>query len=133
MDRLADLRLERRVSGPAEDEDDSERGEGEEEDDHRRGRQRGRRRGSVTSRSRSTACPERRRGLAHARVESGPEGADDPDDDGDVEERVRDEDRRPALPEPVGEDGEEGERDDHRGQDERHQQTSARTSPLPGR
>ncbi len=55
-----------------------------------------------------------------ARIEVRPERPDDAHDDGDVEERVRDQDRRPPALDAVGEDREERERDDDRRQHERH-------------
>ena len=62
---------------------------------------------------------ERRRRLGHARIEIRPERPDDPHDDGDVEERVRDQDRNPPALDAVGEDREERERHDHRREHER--------------
>ena len=95
---VVDLRLEGRVLGAAEDQDDAERGEARTGTRSRpRTPSAGASSGSVTSRRlRNGARAERRGSLGDARVEAGPDGADDADDDRDVEEDVRDEDRRPA-------------------------------------
>ena len=53
-------------------------------------------------------------------VEVRPERPDDADDDRDVEEGMRDEDRRPSSLERLGQDCEERERDDDRRQHEGH-------------
>ncbi len=120
-DRLVvDLGFERRVPRPTEDQDDPERREREEEDDRGRGCERG-----SEERHRDLAEPrerrrtERRRGFGHSGIEARPERADDPNDDRDVEERVRHEDRRPSSFDPVRQDREERERDDDRRKNER--------------
>ena len=77
------------------------------------------------------AAPSVGAASAHARIEVRPERPDDAHHDRDVEEHVRDEDRRPPAVEPVGQEREEGERDDDGRQHERHHDDRARTSPRP--
>ena len=120
-DRLVvDLGLDRRVPRAAEDEDDAERGEREEEDDRCGGGERGceQRRGDLAEPGGRTGA-ERRRRLGHARIQVRPVRPHDPHHDGDVEERVGDQDRNPPALDAVGEDREERERHDHRREHER--------------
>ncbi len=69
--------------------------------------------------SRSGRRAERRGRLVDPWVEARPERAHDPNDDRDVEEGVRDQDRRPAAVDRRGEDREEGKRHDDRREHER--------------
>ena len=119
--RVVDLRLEGRVRRPAEDEDDAERGEAEEEDERAgRGERRREQRQRHMPEARRGAGAERRGAVPEARVEPRPVRADHADDDGDVEEDVRGEDRGHAAVErrargrtPRDDDRREHERDEH--------------------
>ena len=122
----------RRVPRPAEDQHDAEGREREQEDDRGGGRECRREQRSVTSRKRAHGRRAERRGrLVQARIEARPERPDDPHDDGDVEERVRDQDRRPAALDAVGQDREERERDDDRREHERDDDERAHHAPAP--
>ena len=117
---VVDLRLERRVADPAEDDDHPERGEAEEEHDRRGRRQRRReqrdRQPQVPLRR---PCAERRGRVPEPLVETRPKGADHAHDDRDVEEDVRDQDRPHRSLDPVREERDERGGDDDRRQDER--------------
>ncbi len=117
---VVDLRLERCDRRAAENDDHAERREREE-----KGERRGRGEGRRELRQRHLAQPlprpraEHRGGRLGRPAEPRPVAADDPHDDGDVEERVGEEDRPDALVEPVREQRDERGRDDERRQHER--------------